>query len=146
MAAAQDSSDWLGLSGRVTVVTGGGGGIGRATAVSFARAGARVAIIDRDEKGLETTRSELRTLGADPVVAPCDTTNPENVAAAAATVRRTDRCRMVIAELPSTAMWIGRTGGAHHCNVAPLQRCTKLGRHPCPVNDRHRGRMWTSEE
>ena len=32
-----DSSDWLGLSGRVCVVTGGGGGIGRATALSFAR-------------------------------------------------------------------------------------------------------------
>ena len=53
-APAQESKDWLGLSGRVAVITGGGGGIGRATAVSFARAGAKVAVIDRDEKGLET--------------------------------------------------------------------------------------------
>jgi NAD(P)-dependent dehydrogenase (short-subunit alcohol dehydrogenase family) len=53
----QDSSDWLGLSGRVCVVTGGGGGIGRATAVSFANAGARVAAIDRDERGLEATQA-----------------------------------------------------------------------------------------
>src|SRR5688572_19764772 len=74
-ASAQDSSDWLSLSGRVAVVTGGGGGIGRATAVSFAKAGAKVAIIDRDEKGLEATRSELHALGAAPVVAPCDTTD-----------------------------------------------------------------------
>ncbi len=67
---AQDSSGWLGLSGRVAVVTGGGGGIGRATAVGFARAGAKVAVIDRDEKGLEATRSELLALGAEPVVVP----------------------------------------------------------------------------
>src|SRR6478752_238155 len=87
-APAQDSNDWLGLSGRVAVVTGGGGGIGRTTAVSFAKAGAKGAVLDRDEKGLETTRSELRALGCDPVVAPCDTTNPENVAAAAAAVEK----------------------------------------------------------
>ena len=36
----QLSSDWLGLAGRVCVVTGGGGGIGRAVAVNLARAGA----------------------------------------------------------------------------------------------------------
>jgi NAD(P)-dependent dehydrogenase (short-subunit alcohol dehydrogenase family) len=88
-ASAQGSSDWLGLSGRVAVVTGGGGGIGRATAVSFARAGARVAIIDRDEKGLEATREELRALGADPVVASCDTTNTDSVTAAAEAVEKT---------------------------------------------------------
>ena len=62
----QNSSDWLGLSGRVAVVTGAGGGIGRAVAVSLARAGARVAAIDRDERGLEATRAELRALGGEP--------------------------------------------------------------------------------
>jgi NAD(P)-dependent dehydrogenase (short-subunit alcohol dehydrogenase family) len=70
------------------VVTGGGGGIGRATAVSFARAGANVAIIDRDEKGLETTRSELRAIGAECAVAPCDTTDAASVAAAAESSER----------------------------------------------------------
>lgn len=84
----ENSSDWLGLSGRVAVVTGGGGGIGRSTAISFVRAGARVAVIDRDEKGLEVTRSELKALGAEPVVAACDTTNEGSVASAAEAVEK----------------------------------------------------------
>ncbi len=87
-APAQDSSDWLGLSGRVAVITGGGGGIGRATAVSFAKAGARVAILDRDEHGLAKTHGELRALGADAVVAPCDTSDAASVARAAKTVEK----------------------------------------------------------
>lgn len=86
--SGENSSDWLGLSGRVAVVTGGGGGIGRATAISFARAGARVAVIDRDEKGLETTQRELRALGCEPVVAACDTTNEGSVTAAADAVEK----------------------------------------------------------
>ena len=84
----QISSDWLGLSGRVCVVTGGGGGIGRAVALNLARAGAGVAAIDLDERGLEQTRTELQQLGRDHVVARCDTSNAENVAAAAATIEQ----------------------------------------------------------
>ena len=84
----RDSSDWLGLSGRVCVVTGGGGGIGRATAGSLARAGARVAAIDRDERGLEVTQAELRKLGAGHLVVSCDTTSPESVTAASDTIEK----------------------------------------------------------
>ncbi|MGQ0686398.1 SDR family NAD(P)-dependent oxidoreductase [Bradyrhizobium sp.] len=87
-APAQDSSDWLGLSGRVAVITGGGGGIGRATAASFAKAGAKVAILDRDEQGLAKTRSEMRAMGMDAVVAPCDTTDAASVATAAEAVEK----------------------------------------------------------
>jgi NAD(P)-dependent dehydrogenase (short-subunit alcohol dehydrogenase family) len=83
--AAQNSSDWLGLAGRVCVVTGAGGGIGRAVASSLARAGAHVGAIDRDERGLEVTDAALRELGCEHVIATCDTSNAQSVTAASET-------------------------------------------------------------
>jgi NAD(P)-dependent dehydrogenase (short-subunit alcohol dehydrogenase family) len=84
----QSSSDWLGLSGRVAVVTGAGGGVGRAVALSLARAGVHVAGIDRDQRGLEVTRAELDALGRKHVIAACDTSSAESVAAASGTIEK----------------------------------------------------------
>lgn len=39
------------LRDKVAVITGGGSGLGRATAVLFAREGARIAVVDRDAEG-----------------------------------------------------------------------------------------------
>jgi NAD(P)-dependent dehydrogenase (short-subunit alcohol dehydrogenase family) len=47
------------LEGKVAVVTGGASGMGKATALLFAREGAKVAVFDVDESGLEAMRSEL---------------------------------------------------------------------------------------
>ena len=43
------------LSGRIALVTGGSSGIGRATALAFAREGARISVADLDEQGGEET-------------------------------------------------------------------------------------------
>jgi NAD(P)-dependent dehydrogenase (short-subunit alcohol dehydrogenase family) len=53
----------LGLTGKVVVLTGAAGGIGRPTAVRFAEEGAAVVAVDRDETVLERLVSELPGAG-----------------------------------------------------------------------------------
>src|SRR5580700_5752852 len=43
------------LQGRVAIVTGAGSGIGRASAIEFAREGARVLVVDTDESNGRAT-------------------------------------------------------------------------------------------
>ena len=72
------AADWLGLTGKVAVVTGAGGGIGRAVCAAMHGAGARVVALDR---------------AADPIpgtmVLSCDMTTEASVTAAADHVART---------------------------------------------------------
>jgi citronellol/citronellal dehydrogenase len=59
-------------AGAVALVTGGGTGIGRATALELGRTGARVVIAGRREEPLEQTRAELERMGVDCVARPTD--------------------------------------------------------------------------
>jgi citronellol/citronellal dehydrogenase len=64
-------------AGAVALVTGGGTGIGRATARELARTGARVAICGRRPEPLEAVRAELEAAGAQCFAVPADVREPE---------------------------------------------------------------------
>ena len=51
------------LKGTVAIVTGGGRGIGRATALELARLGADVVVAELDEAGAKRTADEVAALG-----------------------------------------------------------------------------------
>jgi 3-hydroxybutyrate dehydrogenase len=67
------------LDDKVAVITGAAGGIGREIAMTFARAGARVVIADRDADGANRTAAELATLGSRALAVVMDVTDEHQV-------------------------------------------------------------------
>ena len=69
------------LQGKVAVITGGSGGIGKETAARFLEEGASVVLVDIDQKGLDTTNTRMmRSLEAG--------FGPDDAAAAKATMEK----------------------------------------------------------
>jgi 7-alpha-hydroxysteroid dehydrogenase len=81
------------LQGKVAIVSGAGRGIGRASALALAEAGAKVVITARSEDELARVADEARALGAVALPIPCDVNDPAQlarVAARAAALGRVD--------------------------------------------------------
>ena len=72
----------------VIVVTGATAGVGRATAVAFAREGARVGLVARGGDGLEGARQEVEAAGGEALVLPADVSSAEEVETAAELAER----------------------------------------------------------
>jgi NAD(P)-dependent dehydrogenase (short-subunit alcohol dehydrogenase family) len=69
----------LNLEGKVVIVTGAARGIGRATALTFCREGARVVIDDIDLEAAKLAEEEARASGAQAVAIRADVTKPDEV-------------------------------------------------------------------
>lgn len=64
------------IANKVAIVSGAAGGIGRATAIAFARAGAKgVSLVDIDTAGTAQTAAMVRKAGAEPLTLQIDVTN-----------------------------------------------------------------------
>jgi NAD(P)-dependent dehydrogenase (short-subunit alcohol dehydrogenase family) len=70
------------FTGKVAFVTGGGSGIGRATALAFARAGASVAVADVSDTGTQETLRLIEEQGGHALAVKCDVTRADEIKAA----------------------------------------------------------------
>lgn len=67
------------LKGKKAIITGGSRGLGKATAIAFAKEGIDVAITGRNEKNLQETVAELKNLGVNATYALFNVGNYEEV-------------------------------------------------------------------
>jgi len=67
------------FSGKVTFVTGAGSGIGRATAIAFAQAGAHVVAVDLNQQAAQATAEQIEQLGGTALAIGCDVTSSDQV-------------------------------------------------------------------
>jgi NAD(P)-dependent dehydrogenase (short-subunit alcohol dehydrogenase family) len=76
------------FAGKVVFVTGAAGGIGRATALAFAREGANVVVADVSEQANQETARMIEEAGGRGLAIRCDVRRTEDVKAAPTTRAR----------------------------------------------------------
>ncbi|HET7163275.1 MAG TPA: SDR family oxidoreductase [Rhodanobacteraceae bacterium] len=97
---------------KTVVVTGASAGVGRATALLFARHGARVGLIARGKEALEATRREIEAAGGSALVCVADVSDAQALDAAAERIER---------ELGIIEVWVNNAMVTVFAPVAELE-------------------------
>lgn len=110
------------LANKTVVVTGGSGGVGRATAIEFARRGARVAVLARGVAGLDGAVAEIERAGGEVVAISVDVADADAVEAAA---------EQVEARFGSIDVWVNVAFSSlfapfHQIDAAEFKRATEV--------------------
>jgi 3-oxoacyl-[acyl-carrier protein] reductase len=121
------------LKDSVAIVTGAGRGIGRAIAVSLSREGARLVLVSRSKKELETVRGEIEGLGGSAEVAQADITDDAAVVRVFdEVIARHGRIDILVNNAgigrfaPVRSITMDEFDDMWRLNVRAVVRCTKL--------------------
>ena len=101
------------LTGKTAIVTGAGSGIGRAIAIRFAAAGARVAVLGRTPTAAQDTVQTIEAAGGRAALVVCDVSNQAIVF---------DAFRVVAANLGPVDILVNSAGIAH---VGTIEQTTE---------------------
>jgi NAD(P)-dependent dehydrogenase (short-subunit alcohol dehydrogenase family) len=110
-----EAGAWLGLAGRVCVVTGAGSGIGAETARELAAIGASVAVLDRDGDAAAAVTAEIERARGRAISLVADVTREDAIAAASAQVlRQLGACQVLV----NNAALVGYAGALMMADMA----------------------------
>jgi len=100
----------LQLKGRVAMITGPAKGMGAAITLAFAAEGVKLALVGRDVGAVDAVAKEVKTVGGEAIVVPCDLTDPKQCEAAAGAASRAYGRLDILVNVAGGSGPIGKTG------------------------------------